>query len=160
MWRAAWTQLQEVEMHPFIPVFLPRKAQSVGDDEARGHFCISVCSEFPLLWFFFCSSQRSGFSQEKRSTKKKRESFLSCQEDPIPFQDPLLGRTSRSFWIKPTDIHSTSLGYFCWESESPFQSAFGCISNTESDWKNFLETQWVHFSYFRFSFWHFLDLLS
>lgn len=71
MRRVAWTQLQEVEMHPFIPVFLPRKEQLVGSNEAQRHFCISLWSESPFLWIFCCSFQRSGFCQEKRSTRKR-----------------------------------------------------------------------------------------
>lgn len=134
MWRSAWTQLQELEMHPFIPVFLPRKAQLVGAKEAWRNLWISVWSEFPFLWIFCSSSQRSGFCQEKRNTRKRENPPWVAKK----IQTLFFGKDiENSFWNKSADIPSASLGYFCREWESPFQSGLGWISKMESVWKSF-----------------------
>lgn len=157
MWRAAWTQLHELDMCPFIPVFLPTKAQLVGASEAWRHLFISVWSKFPFLWIFLLFFPEIRILPKKEKNQEKRKSSLCCQDDPIPlfWEGPWEQLMEQTHWYS---LHQS--GIFLLGMGVPIPVSPRLDLQYGEGLKEFFSGNVVHFSYLRLSFQHFQDSLS
>lgn len=144
----------DASLHSCLPSKESTISGSQGGLEESLNFCVIWISISVNFLFFFPEIR---ILPRKEKHQKKRKSSLGCQEDPNAF---FLGRTLRTVsgtnpLIFPPPVWDIFAG-----NGSPHSSQALAGFPIRRVSERVFSGNLVHFSYFRFSFWHFQDLLS